>query len=156
MTLVKRILRHAQETIGLGLRIREDSSLWINTFSDTDWAGCLDDRRSTSGFAIYLGSNLLSWSAHKQVTMSRSSTEAKYKYLANATIEVIWVQTIMRELGISQFGTPCLWCDNLGVTYMMVNPVFHAWTKHIEIGYHFVRKRVANKQLNIRIIASED
>jgi hypothetical protein len=71
MTLVKRILRHAQETIGLGLRIREDSSLWINTFSDTDWAGCLDDRRSTSGFAIYLGSNLLSWSAHKQVTMSR-------------------------------------------------------------------------------------
>jgi hypothetical protein len=65
MTLVKRILRYVQGTISLGLRIRKDSSLRINAFSDADWAGCPDGSRSTSGFAIYLGSNFLSWSALK-------------------------------------------------------------------------------------------
>jgi hypothetical protein len=156
MTLVKRILRYVQGTISLGLKIREDNSLRINAFSDADWPGCLVDRRSTGGFTVYLGSNLLSWNAHKQATVSRSSTEAEYKSLTNATVEVIWVQTIMRELGVSQSGIPCLWCDNLGATYMIANPVFHAWTKHIEIDYHFDRERVASKELDVRIIASED
>jgi hypothetical protein len=86
---------------------------------------------------------LISWSAQKQVTVSPSSTEAEYKSLANATTEVIWVQTIMKELGIPHVRVPCLWCDNIGATYMTSNPVFHARTKHIEIDYHFVRERVA-------------
>jgi hypothetical protein len=154
MILVKRILRYVQGTIGLGLKNRKDSLLRINAFSDV--AGCPDDKHSTGGFAIHLGSNLLSWSAHKQVTVSRSSTEAEYKSLANATAEVIWVQTIMTDVGICQSKTPCLWCDNLGSTYMTANPVFHARTKDIEIDYHFDRERVASKQLTIRIIASED
>jgi hypothetical protein len=103
-----------------------------------------------------LGSNLVSWSAQKQATVSRSITEAEYKSLANATTEVIWVQTIMRELGISQPGVACLWCDNLGATYMTANHVFHARTKHIGVDYHFIRERVAQKLLDIKIISSED
>jgi hypothetical protein len=99
---------------------------------------------------------LLSWSVRKKAKVSHSSTEAEYKTLANATAEVIWVQTIMKELGVSQPDVPCLWCDNLGAAYMTANPVFHARTKHIEIDYHFVRERVARKQLYIRMISSED
>jgi hypothetical protein len=99
---------------------------------------------------------LLSWSARKQATVSHSSIEAEYKTLANATAKVIWVQTIMKELGVSQPDVPYLWCDNLGAAYMTANPVFHARTKHIEIDYHFVRERVARKQLYIRMISSED
>jgi hypothetical protein len=74
------------------LYIRRSNSKLLSAFSDTDWAGNVDDRRSTGGFAIYFRPNLISWSARKQPTVSRSSTEAEYKSLANATAEVIWVK----------------------------------------------------------------
>jgi hypothetical protein len=86
---VKRILRFVKGTVDLGMKILKSSSLLVSGFSDADWAGCLDDRRSTGGFAIFLGSNLVSWSARKQPTVSRLSTEAEYKAIANATMEII-------------------------------------------------------------------
>ena len=92
-TAVKRILRYLLGTSGYGLLIQRnsgsllhaytDASFNLRAFSDADWAGCPDDRRSTGGFAIYLGSNLVSWSARKQRTVSRSSTESEYKALAD-------------------------------------------------------------------------
>jgi histone deacetylase 1/2 len=127
---------------------RSPSTL-VSAFSGADWAGCPDDRRSTGGFAVFLGSNLISWTARKQATLSRSSTEAEYKSLANATAEVIWIQTLLRELGVPQSRATVLWCDNLGATYLSANPIFHARTKHIEVDYHFVRERVAQKLLDI-------
>lgn len=128
----------------------------VSAFSDADWAGCPDDRRSTGGFAIYLGSNLVSWSARKQATVSRSSTEAEYKALANATAEVMWIHKLLDELHVSHPLSARLWCDNLGATYLAANPVFHARTKHIEIDFHFVREQVAQKMLDVRFIHSGD
>ena len=128
----------------------------VSAFSDADWAGCVDDRKSTGGFVVFLGSNLVSWSARKQATVSRSSTEPKYKALANATAEVMWIQTLLKELNIPSPRAAKLWCDNIGAKYLSANPVFHARTKHIEVDYHFVRERVARKQLEVRIISSDD
>jgi histone deacetylase 1/2 len=88
--------------------------------------------------------------------VSRSSTEAEYKAVANATAELIWVQSLLRELRVSQSQSPVLWCDNIGATYLSANPVFHARTKHIEVDYHFVRERVARRQLQIKFISSKD
>ena len=88
--------------------------------------------------------------------MSRSSTEAEYKSLANATAEVMWIETLLDELGIGRTHVSCLWCDNLGATYLSANSVFHARTKHIEIDFHFVRERVARKLLEIRFIPTGD
>nr|AAT85031.1 putative polyprotein [Oryza sativa Japonica Group]ABF96679.1 retrotransposon protein, putative, Ty1-copia subclass [Oryza sativa Japonica Group] len=153
---VKRILRYIKQCTGLGLRICKSSSMIVSGYSDADWAGCLDDRRSTGGFAVYLGDNLVSWNAKKQATVSRSSTEAEYKALANATAEIMWVQTLLQELNIVSPAMAQLWCDNMGAKYLSFNPVFHARTKHIEVDYHFVRERVARKLLQVDYVSTND
>jgi len=153
---VKRILQYVKGTLSMGLKIKRSPSMMVSAFSDADWAGCVDDRRSTGGFAVFLGSNLISWTARKQATVSRSSTEAEYKALANATAEMMWVQKLLTELKIDHPPAARLWCDNLGAKYLSANPVFHARTKHIEIDFHFVRERVAQKLLDIRFINSGD
>jgi histone deacetylase 1/2 len=128
----------------------------VSAFFDADWAGCVDDRRSTGGFAMFFGPNLVSWSARKQPTISHSSTEAEYKALANATAEMMWVQTLLGELRVPHPPVARLWCDNIGAKYLSANPVFHARTKHIEIDFHFVRERVAQKLLDIRYVHTGD
>lgn len=169
---VKRLLRYLKGTSELGLLIRHTSGSslqaftdvnWqinnissVQAYSDSDWAGCPVDRRSTGGFAIYLGSNLVSWSARKQRTVSRSSTESEYKALANTVAELIWLKSLLHELGISPKSPPTLWCDNLGATYLSANPIFRARTKHVEVDFHFVREQVAQGQLKIQFISTKD
>ncbi|XP_071675719.1 uncharacterized protein [Lolium perenne] len=153
---VKRILRYVKGTLQTGLQIRKSPLTGISIFTDADWAGDVDDRRSTSGFAVFVGPNLISWSSKKQPTVSRSSTEAEYKALANGAAEAKWVDSLLKELGVTKQRTPILWCDNLGATYLTANPVFHARTKHIEIDFHFVRERVAKGELDVRFISTND
>jgi histone deacetylase 1/2 len=155
-TAVKRILRYVKGTSDFGIKITKSPSTLLSAFSDADWAGSVDDRRSTGGFAVFFGPNIISWSAKKQATVSRSSTEAEYKSLANATAELVWMEGLLKELGVRLKTPPCLWCDNLGATYLSANPVFHARAKHIEIDFHFVRERVARKQLSIRFVSTRD
>ncbi|CAM8988098.1 unnamed protein product [Rhodiola kirilowii] len=105
---VKRILRYVKGTVDTGLSFRRSALTRLSIFTDADWAGCTDDRRSISGFAIFLGPNLISWSAKKQPTVSRSSTEDEYKALANGTAEAIWIQSVLTELGVEQSQPPIL------------------------------------------------
>lgn len=128
----------------------------MSVYSDADWAGCPDDRKSTSGYCIYLGHNLVSWNSRKQQTIARSSTEAEYRAVANATAEVLWLKSLLNELGIHVKMRSVLWCDNVGATYLTANPVFHARTKHVEIDFHFVREQVRNGFLQVQFISSKD
>ena len=103
---------------------------------------------------MFLGGNLVSWSSKKQQVIARSSTEAEYRCLALATAEVIWIESLSKELSIPLSRSPILWCDNLGAGSLASNPVFHARTKHLEIDLHFVRDRVLAKQLEVRYVES--
>jgi hypothetical protein len=153
---VKRILRYLKETIFHALLIQPDHLLQLQTFNDADWASDQDDIRSISAYCVYLGKNLISWSCKQQPTVARSSTEAKYKALANAAVEIQWLKTLFSDLHVSIIHPPILWCDNIGATYLTSNPLFHARTKHIEIDFYYVRDQVLNGQLNVRLISTED
>lgn len=116
----------------------------------------MDDRKSTTGSAIYLGNHLISWSSKKQKAVSRSSTAAEYKALVAATSEITWVEFLLQEIGNFTSSTPILWCDNLSATYLTANPIFHSRTKHMEIDFHFVLDKVRAKTLSVRYVSSHD
>jgi hypothetical protein len=119
----------------------------VSAFSDADWAGDIDDRRSTGGFAVFLGSNPYH-GVHKNKPQYRGQAlRPNTKALANAIAEMMWVQKLLMELRIPHPPAARLWCDNIGATYLSTNSIFHARTKHIEIDFHFVRERVAQKLL---------
>jgi hypothetical protein len=87
--------------------------------------------------------------------VSRSSTEVEYKAVANATVEIMWIHTLLQEIGIKTPQVAKLWCDNIGAKYLSANLVFYAHTKHNEVDYHFVR-RVSRKLLEIDFVSSKD
>ena len=152
---LKHLLRYLKGTITHGIHFSRTSPISLTSFNDVDWAGDSLDRRSTSSFLVYLGNNLISWSSKKQATVARSSTEAEYKAIANATSELIWINSLLRELRLN-LSPPTLWCDNIGATYLSSNPVFHARMKHIEVDFHFVREQVASGKLRVCIIFGKD
>ena len=92
---------------------------------DVDWAGCPTTRRSTSGYCVFLGDNLQSWSSKRQHTLSRSSAEAEYRGVANAVAETAGLHNLLRELHTPLFSATIVYCDNVSATYLTANPVQH-------------------------------
>jgi len=143
LAALKRILRYIRGTLHLGLKLRPSSVEDIIAYSDADWAGCPNTRKSTSGYAVFLGDNLISWSSKRQSTISRSSAEAEYRAVDNAVAEATWLRQLLLELHTPLRRATLVYCDNISAVYMSSNPVQHQRTKHIEIDLHFVRERVA-------------
>jgi histone deacetylase 1/2 len=154
--VVKHILRYLQATKTYGLHITRDSLLTLHGFTDVEWASSIDDRKSTGGYLVYLGLTPISWKFGKQRTVARSSTKAEYKVLADGTTEILWIRSLLSELRISSSSMTTLWCDNLGATFLSANPMFHACTKHVEVDYHFVRDRVAKREIQVQYISFKD
>nr|XP_051222108.1 uncharacterized mitochondrial protein AtMg00810-like [Lolium perenne] len=98
LALVKRVLRYVRGTLEFGLQLHATSSTALVAYSDADWAGCPDSRRSTSGYCVYFGDSLISWSSKRQTTVSRSSAEAEYRAVAHAVAECCWLRQLLQEL----------------------------------------------------------
>ncbi|GKE36561.1 ribonuclease H-like domain-containing protein [Tanacetum coccineum] len=149
---LKRILRYVRGTVDCGLELYVSSTAQLTAYTDADWAGCPVAQRSTSGYCLFLGDSLLSRYAKRLVTLSRSSTEAKYRGVANVVVEeTAWIRNLLRELHTPLFTTTLVYCDNVSVVYMSANPVQHQRTKHIEIDIHFVCDFVAKGEVRVHV-----
>jgi hypothetical protein len=151
----KRVLRYLKHTPDHGLLISK-GPMHLQAYCDSDWAGNPDDRKSTSGFCIFLGNSLISWSAKKQNVVSRSSTEAEYRSLAVTTAELFWIRMLLKELCVFLPTPPILWCDNVSALALASNPIYHARTKHIEVDYHFIREKVLHGDIVLKFISTLD
>ena len=118
--LVKRILRYLKVIVA---------------YNDADWAGCPDTRRSTTGYCVFLGTTLISWTAKKQQMISRSSAESEYRALAVTVAEVCWIQSLLNDLQLTPRLPIEVHCDNISATSLAINPVNHTRTKHLEVEY---------------------
>ncbi|MFV0960695.1 Ty1/Copia family ribonuclease HI, partial [Klebsiella pneumoniae] len=150
MESVKRILRYLKGTVGDGLRYTcdkdYDSGHHLTTYSDADWAGDPDERRSVSGYCVFIGQNVVTWSSKKQKVVARFSTEVEYRAMAAGTTDVTWVRHLLHELH-EPISSPMLLCDNQSAINIAFNPILHCRTKHIEIDQHFVRKKVEEEEI---------
>ncbi|XP_058764751.1 uncharacterized mitochondrial protein AtMg00810-like [Vicia villosa] len=154
MDAVVRVLRYIKCAPGKGLVYEDKAHTQIVGYSDADCAGSPIDRRSTSGYCVLVGGNLISWKSKKQNVVARSSAVAEYRAMAMATCELIWLKQLLKELQIEESMT--LICDNQAALHIALNPVFHERTKHIEIDCHFVREKIESGEIVTSFVNSND
>ena len=139
---VKRILKYLKQTADLKFKICADSNLELIGYADADWAGDINDRKSTSGYLYKLGNSLVSWSSKKQLSVALSSTEAEYVSAAYASQEAVWLRQLLNDLGIPPIQPTPIFEDNQGCIKLANNTNINARTKHIDVRHHHLRDLV--------------
>ena len=140
LAAVRRIVRYLKGTSARGLFFQVDSPIHLVAYSDADWAGCSDTRRSITGWCMFIGNSLVSWKSKKQDRVSKSSTESEYRAMSSACSEIVWLRGLLGELGFPQIEPTPLHADNTSAIQIAANPVFHERTKHIEVDCHSIRE----------------
>jgi hypothetical protein len=153
-TAVLRIFRYLVHTPRFGLWYPKGSTFSLAGYTDSDWAGCKDDRKSTSGACQFLGRSLVSWSSKKQNCISLSTTEAEYVAAASCCTQLLWMRQTLKEYGVHCDKVPLL-CDNESAIKIGHNPVEHSRTKHIEIRYHFIRDHINRGDIELGYIPTK-
>lgn len=153
---VKRIFRYLRGTTDMALELGgcDDGGVVLQGFCDSDWGGDPDSRRSTTGYIFSLGTGSISWSSKRQATVALSSTEAEYVAASFATREVLWLRTLLEEIGCKQERPTLVRSDNQGAIALVRNPVHHQRTKHIAIQHHFVREQFENAVVDFKYVAT--
>jgi hypothetical protein len=152
---VNRILRYLKSCPGKGILFSNNGDLNIEGYTDADWAGCLDDRRSTSGYCVFVGKNLVGWRSKKQSVVARSTAEAEFRSMASGVCELIWLKLLLRELHLYNGAPLQLYCDNQAAIKIVNNPVYHDRTKHVEIDRHFIKEKLEAGTLQVNYVRSE-
>lgn len=153
--VVKQILRYLKGTTHLGLAYMKGyQEVDIFGYSDSDLAGDLDGRRSTSGIAFYLNESLVSWSSQKQKTVVLSSCDTEFMAATAAACQVLWLRSLLGELIGSKPKPVTLFVDNKSAKALMKNPVFHGRSKHIDTRFHFIRECVERGQIVVEFITT--
>ncbi|GJT75851.1 integrase, catalytic region, zinc finger, CCHC-type containing protein [Tanacetum coccineum] len=155
LTAVKRIFRYLKDSINMGLWYPKDTGFELTAFSDSDHAGCLDSRKSTSGGIQFLGGDkLVSWSSKKQDCTSMSTAEAEYVSLSACCAQVLWLRTQLTDYGF-HFDKIPMYCDSKAAIAISCNPVQHSRTKHIDVRYHFIKEQVEKGIVELFFVRTE-
>ncbi|XP_059222145.1 uncharacterized protein LOC131996444 [Stomoxys calcitrans] len=151
---VKRIFRYLKATSHYALQFSKDGSSQIDGFTDADWAGDVDDRKSTTGYVFKFQNGPISWNSKKQQTTALSTTEAEYMALSTSAQEAMWLKSLLTEL--DEIHSIEIKCDNKSAICLSHNNTFHARSKHIDIRHHFVRELIEEDQIKIAYIQTRD
>ncbi|GKC41913.1 ribonuclease H-like domain-containing protein [Tanacetum coccineum] len=151
LAALKRILRYVRGTLEFSLQLYASSESSLVAYSNADWTGCPATRISTSGYCVFLGNNILSWSSKRQPTLSRSSAEVEYRGVANVVAKTAWLRNLLRELHTPLLTATLVYYDNVSAVDLSADLVQHQRTKHIEIGIHFVRDMVAMGHVRVHV-----
>ncbi|KAF7130877.1 hypothetical protein RHSIM_Rhsim10G0166500 [Rhododendron simsii] len=152
----KRILHYLQGTKKLGIKYTKEKDSKLIGYTDSDWAGSIDDRKSTFGQVFCLGTKIISWSSKKQRTIALSSAEAEYIAATDAACEAIWLRRILSDMEHKEEGPTVIYCDNMSAIAMSKNSVFHGRTKHIELRHHFIRDLVQNGEIQLEFVNTKE
>lgn len=156
MAAVKHILRYIRGTLNLGCRYRKSEKPQLLGFCDSDLAGDIDDRKSTTGVLFYYGNNPVTWVSQKQKIVAQSSCEAEYVAAASAASQGVWLARLLGELLDQEPSKWVLKVDNQSAIALCKNPVFHERSKHIDIRYHYVRDCVEERKLVVEHVRTDD
>ncbi|GKV37327.1 hypothetical protein SLEP1_g45367 [Rubroshorea leprosula] len=154
LTAVLLIIQYLRGTISRGLFFSSHLCMQLQAFADADWASCLDTRRSTTSWCVFLGDSLISWKCKKQKTVSKSTAEAEYRAMSSTCSKLTWLQGFLQTLTFPTPPSP-LYADNMSAIRITSNPVFHECTKHIEVDCHFIRNMYLAGAITLPYIASE-
>ena len=154
LNAVKKIIKYVGGTFDYGLLYSKESNLSFAGFSDSDWTGNADDRKSTTGGCFYVGVNLVTWMSKKKNSMFLSTAETEYIATGSCCSQLIWMKKVLTDYGISQ-DIVVLYCDNSSAINISKNPIQHSKTKHIEIMYHFIRDLIERKIICLEYIPTE-
>ncbi|GKV40278.1 hypothetical protein SLEP1_g47945 [Rubroshorea leprosula] len=150
------IVRYVKGTLFHGLHFSANSSPMLRAYSYTDWVGDPSDRRSTTGYYLFLSNSLIPWRSKKQTIPSHSSTEAEYRALGDTTSKPLSLRWLLEDMGIPQPSSIDLYCDNQSAMQIAHNDIFHERTKHIEVDCHFIRHHIAQGTVHLVFIGSTD
>ncbi|KAK8540598.1 hypothetical protein V6N13_027117 [Hibiscus sabdariffa] len=156
MKAAKRILRYLKGTIDFGLSYSSSHDFQLMGFCDSDFAGDIDDRKSTTGFVFFLGDCCISWSSKKQPIVTLSTCEAEYVAPTSRSCHAIWLKRLVEELHLPQEGPTKICIDNKSAQALAKNPVLHDRSKHIDTRYHFIREHIANKEVELKFVKTQD
>ena len=151
-----RVLRYLKGTTGWGLHFKRQGMISLDIYTDSDFAGSLIDRRSTTGYCIFLAGNLVIWGSKKQEVVARSNTEAEFRALAHGLTEVMWIKGILQDLKIKMDCPTIAFCDNQSTIRVAHNPMQHDRMKHVDIDRHYIKETLEQNDINTRYIGSSE
>ena len=152
----KRIVRYIKGTTNYGIRYIYCQNFKLLGYSDSDWAGSVDDMRSTTGFCFSFGSGVFSWCSKKQDVIAQSTAEAEYAAATAAVNQAIWIRKLLADLYMKQNEPTQIHVDNQAAISISNNPVFHGRTKHFKIKLYFLREVQKEGEIILHYCRTED